>query len=110
MGAKSILLTHFSQRYPKFPDLSLTPLVDDTADPTVETTGKPPVTIAFDCASFRIGSLWKMEHYMGALTKTFPPEEDAGPSEGDLLAGEPEPTPSSPGKKGKGKSKGGVQA
>lgn len=79
MNARNILLTHFSQRYPKMPDLQL----PDQAPPNeaFETSdAKAPVVAAFDGASMRIGSLWKMEKYMDALSATF---EERRASEGD---------------------------
>ncbi|KAG8859531.1 hypothetical protein FRB96_004415 [Tulasnella sp. 330] len=100
MHAKNIILTHFSQRYPKFPELKTGPLgrvfVDEAGNTTTER--EAPITIGFDCASLKIGSLWKMEHYMDALAKTFPQEEVA-PSEGDLAGRDSRPASPTKGKK-----------
>ncbi|KAG9033520.1 hypothetical protein FRB95_014699 [Tulasnella sp. JGI-2019a] len=106
MHAKNILLTHFSQRYPKFPELKTSPstVVDEAGD--VIAGREAPIAVAFDCASLRIGSLWKMEHYMNALAKTFPQDEEAAPSEADLIAGgNSRPASPSKGKKGKNRGK-----
>ena len=60
MRAKTCLLTHFSQRYPKFPPLSATS-DSDTCD----------IAVAFDLMSLRIGEFWKMKHYTSALQTLF---------------------------------------
>jgi len=88
MKAKNILLTHFSQRYPKMPDLQQDqPVTEESLGGSDSTTPEPraPVALAFDCASLRIGSLWKMEKYMGALAKTF---EDTEGDETEDIVGE----------------------
>lgn len=106
MNAQNILLTHFSQRYPKLPDLGLVPMVDESAR-VLDQERRAPIAVAFDCASMRVGSMWKMEHYMDALAKTFPQEDETAPTEEDL-AMEPASRPASPTKKakrGKGKQK-----
>lgn len=76
MEAESILLTHFSQRYPKIPILR-------PAATNQPTTGgpsrgeaaavepEPVVALAFDCASIPIGSMWKMSRYKPALERLF---------------------------------------
>lgn len=100
MGAQNILLTHFSQRYPKIPSLqSATPplavdslpltsvpatLGDDATESqsnagiSAGASSDPPVAIAFDCVSIPIGSLWKMSRYTPALERVFAELEDAG--------------------------------
>ncbi|KAL7422932.1 hypothetical protein Q5752_002229 [Cryptotrichosporon argae] len=57
MGARAVLLNHFSQRYPKIPVLPTA--AADAATPTV--------SISFDLMSVRVGDMWKMAHYMDAL-------------------------------------------
>lgn len=121
MRAKNILLTHFSQRYPKLPELNLgaprTSMLDESLEEAAseDTAGtiptrEAPVAIAFDCASLRIGSLWKMEKYMDALATTFPAEEEV-PSEADPMASASSRPPSpTKGKKGKAKTSGKASA
>ena len=60
MRAKTCLLTHFSQRYPKFPPLSA-----DSGSDTCD------IAVAFDLMSLRIGEFWKMKHYTSALQTLF---------------------------------------
>jgi hypothetical protein len=83
MEAQNVLLTHFSQRYPKMPDLqqhdavtdeSFGLLEDSSSSPSL-TASRAPVAIAFDGASISIGSLWKMEKYTEAITQTVEAQE-----------------------------------
>lgn len=103
MNAGNILLTHFSQRYPKMPDLGSVPVIDESGT-VVDAQKRPPVAVAFDGASLKIGSLWKMEHYMDALAKTFPQEDDTASSEIMDAASRPA-SPTKKAKKGKGRQK-----
>lgn len=75
MNAKHTLLTHFSQRYPKFPKSSSSHV---SSDPS-----KPVVGLAFDLLSVKIGDMWRMSHYMEAIDLLFAEEED---DEGDDAA------------------------
>ncbi|KAG8906548.1 hypothetical protein FRB99_006662 [Tulasnella sp. 403] len=116
MEAKNILLTHFSQRYPKMPELDKGESVlneaferQNTAEnsddsPPADARHRAPVAIAFDHASFKIGSLWKIEKYMNAIAKTFVEQEGSEPGNGeadDTVAGLATEPPSSPVKKEK---------
>lgn len=59
MRARSCLLTHFSQRYPKLPPLA------------EESPYKGDVGIAFDGMRIAVGDIWKMAHWRGALEALF---------------------------------------
>jgi ribonuclease Z len=63
MNAKYIVLNHFSQRYPKAPSLQLS-------------ESGPAVAISFDFMSLRAADVWKMAHYMDAITILFQEVED----------------------------------
>lgn len=69
MKASHCLLTHFSQRYPKLPQLSSTPsgLV---------------IAIAFDLMSVKVGEMWKLNHYLESMGILFR-EVEVGGSEAD---------------------------
>lgn len=56
MRAKHCLLTHFSQRYPKFP-----PLSDAEDDKSPDACH---VAVAFDLMSLKIGDFWKFRHFV----------------------------------------------
>ena len=56
MKAKHCLLTHFSQRYPKFPPLS------DTEDDTSPDASQ--VAVAFDLMSIQVKDFWKFRHFI----------------------------------------------
>jgi ribonuclease Z len=75
MNAKYIILNHFSQRYPKAPNLEL-----DAAGPSV--------SISFDFMSLRAADTWKMAHYMDAINTLFRDEE-----EDDDIEAAPAPAP-----------------
>jgi ribonuclease Z len=64
MKAKHILLTHFSQRYPKMPQSQASSGVDPAAP-------DPIIALAFDHLSIPIGSLWKMSKYTEAIQRCF---------------------------------------
>ncbi|EIW66065.1 hypothetical protein TREMEDRAFT_70321 [Tremella mesenterica DSM 1558] len=114
MGASHILLNHFSQRYPKLPRLAPSstfypsyPTIDQT-DQTIPSTSEavaskgtdpshtissplqpdpePIISISFDLMSIRVGDMWKMSHYMEAMSLLFAsePEESEGMVEGDV--------------------------
>ncbi|KAJ1302197.1 hypothetical protein OPQ81_001023 [Rhizoctonia solani] len=59
MNAKYLLLTHFSQRYPKIP---------------VVKSGLTATALAFDYMTISTPQFWKVESYMGALEKVFESE------------------------------------
>lgn len=104
MNAKNILLTHFSQRYPKMPELQAPDLANESLTSPSEEP-RAPVAIAFDCATLKLGSLWKMEKYMGAMAQTFEkePGDDASDGAAPLDDAEAPTTSSSPSKGKKNK-------
>ncbi|KIJ28166.1 hypothetical protein M422DRAFT_235713 [Sphaerobolus stellatus SS14] len=66
MCAKNVLLTHFSNRYPKVMEL---------------TTGKegrenPTIGVAFDHAVVKLGDLWKLNRYLKAIEQSYDDSED----------------------------------
>ncbi|KAF8329413.1 uncharacterized protein EI90DRAFT_1391010 [Cantharellus anzutake] len=71
MEAKHILLTHFSQRYPKITNLNSAPSATNTCTLTQSTNAASNVALAFDGAAVPIGSLWKLSKYTPALEKLF---------------------------------------
>ena len=70
MGAKHILLNHFSQRYPKIPVLPDSQPGQDG----------PTIAISFDFMSIRVGDMWKMAHYIKPISILV---AGAEPEEGD---------------------------
>ncbi|KAI6104184.1 hypothetical protein F5141DRAFT_1189708 [Pisolithus sp. B1] len=66
MNAYSILLTHFSARYPSMPQSMLTNYAP----------GEPIVALAFDHANVRIGDMRKMHAYMPAIEQNFAELDD----------------------------------
>ena len=77
MKASHILLNHFSQRYPKLPKLNL-PADDGTGSKQAD------ISISFDFMSIKVGEMWKMAHYMDALSLLF---DEAEPEDGDDTTG-----------------------
>lgn len=100
MKASHILLNHFSQRYPKLPKLNL-PADDGTGSKQAD------ISISFDFMSIKVGEMWKMAHYMDALSLLF---DEAEPEDGDdtiaAVEGDINPTVDTPKGKGAGKSNG----
>lgn len=76
MEASHVLLNHFSQRYPKLPKLAPPTQPHDGDSQAAE----PIVSISFDFMSIRVRDMWKMSHYMEALTLLF---EEVEAEEGD---------------------------
>jgi ribonuclease Z len=68
MKARNILLNHFSQRYPKIPKLP-------APSPDEEGTVRPVISISFDLMSVKLGEMWKMAHYMPAISELFAESE-----------------------------------
>ncbi|KAJ3056704.1 hypothetical protein HK097_005105 [Rhizophlyctis rosea] len=76
MKARNLLLTHFSQRYPKIPIINLNepssvqPVENGTANGASE-EHRPNVAIAFDLMRIRMASFRKLELYTPALQALF---------------------------------------
>ena len=66
MRAKNLLLTHFSTRFPKTPQMIATP---------AEATG-PTIGIAFDHVTVSMGNIWKLNRYLPAIEQSFLDGED----------------------------------
>jgi ribonuclease Z len=64
MGAKKVLLTHFSARYPKIP-LGVSEYANKELAHGLE------VGVAFDHLHMSLGQFWKMRHYLPALETLF---------------------------------------
>jgi ribonuclease Z len=86
MKAKHCLLTHFSQRYPKFPKLQ----PEQPPQQGDQQPEQPVIAIAFDLMSIRVGDMWKVEHYQRPFEKLFKQQEgdegggsDVGGGNGD---------------------------
>jgi ribonuclease Z len=80
MKAETILLTHFSARYPKLPSGTMAP----------PSTGKqrghnPVIALAFDHANMRIGDMWKMGYYMPAIEQSFSDTVEEGDGEQEAV-------------------------
>ncbi|KAF8437856.1 hypothetical protein BGX38DRAFT_1210623 [Terfezia claveryi] len=96
MGAKALMLTHFSQRYPKLPVIA------------EEGHGKQKmkVALAFDMMKIKVGEFWRFEKFIPALRELYKDEAD---EEDALVAVEddakPEKTPKAQGKKNEKKRK-----
>ncbi|EGO29330.1 hypothetical protein SERLADRAFT_412876 [Serpula lacrymans var. lacrymans S7.9] len=69
MNAQKILLTHFSARYPKLPPPAI--LSPPTSATSASIAKEPILALAFDHASIKIGDMWKMNTYMGAIEQCF---------------------------------------
>jgi ribonuclease Z len=74
MGAKKILLNHFSQRYPKIPK--------SRQKDEAESNGAV-ISISYDLMSVKIGQMWRMRYYLDAAELLFKGEEDED-GEGDV--------------------------
>ena len=72
MGAKKVLLTHFSARYPKIP-LGVSAYADK------ELVNGLEVGVAFDHLHMPLGQFWKMRHFLPALETLFK-DDDLGAS------------------------------
>ncbi len=68
MNAHALLLTHFSQRYPKVP---------------VFTDGHGRVGISFDLMQVNIGEFYKLPKFVKALKVLFSEANEEGDEEGD---------------------------
>lgn len=69
MGAKRVLLTHFSQRYPKLPRLSFAP-EEETGE------ARPVVALAFDLMTISEGQMERMKLFQDALEVLFDADEE----------------------------------
>ena len=67
MQAKNVLLTHFSQRYPKLPTF----LFDSSRDSSHQQLG-----IGFDLLQCKLKDFWKLAHYNAAIKELFKDEEE----------------------------------
>lgn len=76
MGARKLLLTHFSQRYPNIPKIE-----SEKAKTTYADTD-PSVGISFDLMTVRPKDIGKTERYREALQVLFDAEEDDGNDDG----------------------------
>jgi len=75
MGAKKLLLTHFSQRYPNIPKIR-------PEEENIEHSGVDPlVGISFDLMTVKANDIGKTERYREALQVLFDAEEDDGEDE-----------------------------
>lgn len=72
MRAKHCLLTHFSQRYPKFPPLSENQDSDATSC---------HIAVAFDLMSLRIRDFWKFRHFIKSFERLFSEMEADDPAD-----------------------------
>ena len=85
MGAKALMLTHFSQRYPKLPVIA------------EEGHGKQKmkVALAFDMMKMKVGEFWRFEEFIPALRELYKDEAD---EEDALVVVEDDAKPENPSK------------
>ena len=76
MNASIVLLTHFSARYPKMPP-TFTEIQPGSQGK------KSTVALAFDNAVLRMGDMWKLGYYHGALEINFAATKEEGDDEKD---------------------------
>ncbi|KAI0372022.1 hypothetical protein BV20DRAFT_964716 [Pilatotrama ljubarskyi] len=74
MGARKLLLTHFSARYPGMPPRR----------GGRDGTGFPLVGVALDFSRIRLGDMWKLNMYLPAIQHTFDELGEEDPVEIDL--------------------------
>ena len=103
MGAQNILLTHFSQRYPKMARSSLFALSDQGGK-----SGKNvPIALAFDMVTYPLSQFSKIQSYTPAMEALFAADTE-GDEEGQSVAGgEAVEASSAVGANGKASSAGG---
>lgn len=73
MGARKVLLNHFSARYPKIP-LGVSEYADKELANGLE------VGVAFDHLHMPLGQFWKMRYFLPALETLFKHDDDLGAS------------------------------
>ncbi|KAK3682749.1 hypothetical protein B0T22DRAFT_502005 [Podospora appendiculata] len=74
MGARNVLLTHFSQRYPKMPVMAAEP---EAAEIDINKSGDhTPILFAFDYMRVKLGEFRMAEAFLPALKELFPAEEE----------------------------------
>lgn len=76
MGAKKVLLTHFSARYPKIP-------LGVSEYASKELANGLEVGVAFDHLHMPLGQFWKMRHYLPALETLFKDDDLSASVMGD---------------------------
>ena len=59
MSARNCLLTHFSQRYPKLPNVNLS---QDSAT---------NIALGFDLMSIKVGEFWRFTYFLDAMRELF---------------------------------------
>ena len=82
MGARHLLLTHFSARYPKLPPLSVrarspSSLTAEKLAGGAEEPVEPVVAVAFDLATMRLDQFWQVERFRPAMDALLGWEDDA---------------------------------
>lgn len=87
MRSRHTLLTHFSQRYPKNPLSTVSPL-----DPWLSAEDKAfaqtqVVALASDFVSVAIGDMWKLPLYTDAIAALFEEQQDDEGSDSDSATG-----------------------
>lgn len=70
MDAKHVVLTHFSQRYPKLPELGSMSLVKESGE-------KVPVAIAFDMMRIRISEIDQQADHFAAISEALSETKEA---------------------------------
>ncbi|KAL7415067.1 hypothetical protein BDY24DRAFT_433932 [Mrakia frigida] len=79
MHAQNLLLTHFSQRYPKAVSITIQPPLPSASPRAHQTAQTQNVGLSLDLIRIPIGSMWKMALFqpaVEALYATLPDEED----------------------------------
>ncbi|KAK2066604.1 hypothetical protein P8C59_000408 [Phyllachora maydis] len=83
MGARRVVLTHFSQRYPK------TAVFSEQAQKMVDEGPGMVVLFAFDGMRVRLGDFAKAQLFLPALRKLYEPDEDPDAEKAGGGGGEP---------------------
>ncbi|GAC99145.1 potential tRNA 3' processing endoribonuclease [Pseudozyma hubeiensis SY62] len=84
MGAQNILLTHFSQRYPKMARSSLFALSEQG-----EKDGKNvPIALAFDMVTYPLSQFEKIQNYTPAMEALFAADTEGDEEDQSVAAGE----------------------
>ncbi|VVT53971.1 uncharacterized protein SAPINGB_P003842 [Magnusiomyces paraingens] len=83
MKAKYTILTHFSQRYPKLPNMDGLQNLNEDSEATEKIKELPVFAFAFDGMHIKIGEIPKQRYFFGELEKIFDEVEEMEDEEGE---------------------------
>ena len=84
MRATTVLLTHFSQRYPKAVSLTLQPPSPTSSPSTKEFYDNQVLALGLDLVKLKIGEMWKMKYFQPAIEAMYATLPDAEDAEGEM--------------------------